>query len=441
MLAATLWLLGLLPLAIVGAPLMLHPSYRFLKPATRVVLSGAIGAVIVCWLMVLESLVSVSWNLWLLGGLGALCAGALRILVRNEENACIPTPPAGSVAQRGRSPKLMRVASLATACAIVAVGLCTLAGRTASPDLLYHWGPKAQQFASARAIDVAYLKSPFLDYMRPDYPPLVPTTYAWATMMSGNFSWDAAVWLFPVLLALTAISIGGLMELRLGSLRRACARALMVAVIAVIGIASIFGGIAEMPLLFFELSAVALLIFGRGAPCELLAGLCLAGAAATKVEGTVVAFSTVLAYAVLRARRGERLRALLRTGLPPTVILTTWLLFGNRANLFHAYSGYGPLLEIHWRRLPGVLAGVARAAPGSSVLAFLLPLVLLLTVRRWTRPLLVGPAIAILLFAFLVFTYLHGGFDPQEWIGWTAARVLSPIPALLTLTVAEASAD
>jgi hypothetical protein len=421
---------------------MLHRSYRFLKPETRMILSGAIGAVIVCWLMVLETLASISWNLWVLGGLGALCAGALRILVRNEEDGVRMSPKeVGSFAPPQSSPTLTRVASLATACAIAAVGLCTLAGKTASPDLLFHWGPKAQQFASARAIDAGYLKSPFLDYMRPDYPPLVPTTYAWATMMSGNFSWDAAVWLFPILLALTGINIGGLMALRLGSFHRACARALMVAVIAVIGIASIFGGIAEMPLLFFELSAVALLVFGRGAPCELLAGLCLAGAAATKVEGTVVAFSAVLACTLLGARRGERSRVLLRTGLPPTIILATWLLFGNRANLFHSYSGYGPLLEIHWARLPGVVAGIARAAPGSSVLAFLLPAALLFAVRRWTRLLLLGPAIAVLLFAFLVFTYLHGGLDPQEWIGWTAARVLSPIPALLTLTVAAASAD
>jgi hypothetical protein len=215
----------------------------------------------------------------------------------------------------------------------------------------------------------------------------------------------------------------------------------MVAVIAVIGIASAFGGIAEMPLLAFELSAVALLMFGSGAPCQLLAGLCLAGAAATKVEGTAVAFSAVLAYAVLGARRGERYRVLLRTGLPPTIFLATWLLFGNRANLFRTYSGYGPLLEIHWAHLPGVMAGIERAVSGSSALAFLLPASLLFAVRRWTRLLLLGPAIAVLLFAFLVFTYLHGALDPQEWIGWSAARVLSPIPALLTLTVARASAD
>lgn len=319
MIAAAGWLLSLLTLAIVGAPLLLHPSYRILTRGARVVLSGAVGAVLVCWFMVLESLASVPWNLWMLGGLGALCAGLLRFLV--------PEPPTGlSQPDRRVSPPRAsstraRIASLAVAVAVGAVALCTLAGKTASPDILFHWGPKAQRFASARGIDAAYFHLPFHDYMRPDYPPLVPNLYAWATLMSGQFSWEAAIWLFPILLALTGVAAGGLMALRLDDDARASGRALLLATIGSIGIASTFGGIAEMPLLFFEVSGLALLLFGGTVPCQLLAGLCLAGAPATKVEGVVVAFAAALAFAFLAQARGARLGALLRTGLPSALIL------------------------------------------------------------------------------------------------------------------------
>jgi hypothetical protein len=434
MIAAAEWILSLSTFAIVGAPLLLHPSFRFLPRGARLVLSGAVGAVLVCWLMVLESLATIPWNLSVLGGLGALCAALLRFLV--------PRRPADErvVLGAASSSTRARIASVVAAVAVGAVALCTLAGKTASPDILFHWGPKAQRFASARGIDAAYFHLPFHDYMRPDYPPLVPNLYAWATLMSGHFSWEAAIWLFPILLALTGVAAGGIMSLRLDDEARASGRAFLVATLGAIGIASTFGGIAEMPLLFFEVSGLALLLFGGTAPYQLLAGLCLAGATATKVEGAVVAFAAALAFAFLSEGRGTRVSALLRAGLPSALILATWLAFGNHTGLFHAYAGYGPLWEIYWSRIGGVMESIVRSASGFHLPGFLLPVLLLVTVRRWNRVLLIAPAVSIVLLAFLVFTYLHGGLDPGEWISWTATRVLSPITALLILTLARASA-
>jgi len=58
--------------------------------------------------------------------------------------------------------------------------------------------------------------------------------------------------------------------------------------------------------------------------------------------------------------------------------------------------------------------------------------VLLLTGPRDRRAFLPG-GVAILLASFLLFTYLTTAGDPTLLIGWSAARVFSPVAGLLTV--------
>jgi Na+/proline symporter len=66
-------------------------------------------------------------------------------------------------------------------------------------------------------------------------------------------------------------------------------------------------------------------------------------------------------------------------------------------------------------------------------LPFIVPLVVLLATRGKTRRALLPVGVATALIGFFWFTYLHGEPDPTQWIGWSAARVFSPLTFLFAL--------
>ena len=106
--------------------------------------------------------------------------------------------------------------------------------------------------------------------------------------------------------------------------------------------------------------------------------------------------------------------------------------------MFRGYSGEGKFLDFH----PEFAGVVARAlvrtlAATGYGLPFLVPLVVLLILRRRLGAGAAVPlATAAGLLAFCVFIYLDRPENPTNWISWSAARVLSPIPVLFTLAAA-----
>lgn len=463
--AGHLWLASFLVFPIVGAPLFRHPAFRAFGLPTRAVLSGGVGMVLLSWTMTAFSVLRLRW-----GPLAVLVAAAiafaLRLLLGKDDKSDL-SPPAGereavstgdadkasrprpkvavpakraAGADRGEG-RFSRAATLLacslTALALLAAFAATASARATSPDLLLFWGPKAQQFATARTIDVGFLKAPFLEYIHVYYPPLVTNVFAFGAMVAGRFPWGAATLTFPLLLAATAIGLAGILKTESGAAPAAATSALVTSAIALLGIHASVAGNAEPYLLFFEILAVALLLTPVAASTggKLVAGLLLAGAATSKVEGLPFVFATALLFILVdRKRCGPVVRTVLLMIGPTIVALGTWFAFGRIHELFRGYQGYGKVLAIRWDNLPEVATAIARALwKVGYALPWLVPVVVLLLAGARGRRALLPIGVGLTLAGFLLFTYLTTESDPRLLIAWSAARTLSPLTALFAL--------
>ncbi len=428
------WLGTLILLPVAGAPLVGRAPYRGFRPATRAVLAAGVGATLVSFAMTLFTLAGVPWRALPVAIAAALLAwglsGVLGRAAAPPEPG--PEPPA----------KAARLAGAVSALCVLAALAATIAGAASSVDLFFFWGPKAQEFAMARGVDTAFLADPSHEYMHSYYPPLVANLEALATMAAGRFSWTSATLIFPVLLGALATALPGVLS---GAAARPIAGAssgLAVAALAVIGIRSNIAGNGDMPLLFFETLAMALLL-RRDADevsIQVLAGLLLSGAAAAKVEGLPFALAATALFLVRRGKGpAESARIAARLLLPTALALVAWFAFGLSRGLFSVYSEYGPFFELHLDHWPSVASEIPRAlAATGRGLPYAVPLVCLLAAGRPGRRALLPLGTAAALAAFLVFTYFHLAEDPSQWIAWSAARVLAPVPVLCALAIVSA---
>jgi hypothetical protein len=432
------WLASFLVFPLAGAPLLTARAFRVFGLPTRAVLSGGVGMVLTSWTMTVFALLGLRW-----GPLVVLLATAfglaLRLVLKKEGNQADPSPHLrGEGWGEGRSSRATALlASALIAISLLASLAATVAGRSTSPDLLLFWGPKAQQFASARTIDVGFLAAPFLEYLHIYYPPLVTNVYAFGAMAAGRFPWGAATLTFPLLLGATAVGVAGVLKTEVSPARAAATSALATSAIALLGIHAAVAGNGEPFLLFFEIIAVALLLTPAAATAggKLVAGLLLAGAATSKVEGLPFLAATVALFLFIeRERRGKVVRASLLLLGPAAVALGTWFAFGALRRLFLGYQGYGRFLDLRWHHFDEVVSGFALAFwKNGYALPFAVPLLVLVLTRGKPRRALLPIGVAAVLAAFLLFTYLHYEQDPRLWISWSAARVFSPLTALLSL--------
>jgi hypothetical protein len=424
-----MWIAPLLLLPLVGAPLLLRAPFRRFSVASGIVLSGAVGAVLASFVMTVLALADIRWNVSVVAAAATLLGWALSRLP-----AFSPEPPASAGADRGGA--VSRLAAIVSAAAVAASALATHLGAATSPDLFFFWGTKAQQFSAARGIDVAWLKAPFHGFLHPYYPPLATNLGAFASMTAGRFSWEGALWTFPLLVAALAVGLPGTLG---GSrCRSAAASALAVSAVALVGIRASVAGNADAPLVVFEALAAAVLLRRDAGDASLqwLGGLLLAGAAATKVEGLPFALA-VSALALRHEGARPTLRSAVRLLGPTALTLAAWFAFGAARHLFHEYSEYGPFSALHLDHLPGVLAAIA-ASLGAIArgLPWIVPALALAAGGSVARAARLPLGAAAVLFAFLAFAYLHLASDPTQWIAWSAARVLMPVPVMFALAIA-----
>ena len=432
----SVWLLAFAALALAGAPLLADPRFGRFSPASRAVLAALAGAVLTSDAMLLWTLLGWRWNAAGVLACGAALALALRAALprrREEESPPRELPLAPT--------SLDRISVVVTIAGIAAAAVATVAGSATSGDLVLFWGAKGQQFALARTIDAAFLKDPCHSYLQTSYPPLLTNLYALSTLVAGRFSWGAAALTFPLGLAILAVALPGVLSQMTSRSSALGATALAVASISAAGAASLIAGNAEMPLLIFEAVAIGILMgpiaASRGG--ALLAGLMLAGAASTKVEGLVFALAVLLVVPVI-----QRLppRTLPWLAGPTALSIGLWLFFGSSRGVFEGFGAAGPLLEVSWRRTPQVLSAIGRALASTVYgLPYLLPVLALLLSPRKSRSSLAPLLTAACLSAGLVFSYLHGREDPSNWIRWSAARVFLPVSVLLVLGAAATGGD
>jgi hypothetical protein len=355
-------------------------------------------------------------------------------------SALLPAATSLPEAAPSRFAPVEALAAAVSAISVLAALGATIAGAASSVDLFFFWGPKAQQFAIAHGVDAAFLADRSHEYMHAYYPPLVANIEALATMAAGRFSWTDATLTFPILLGALAMALPGVLEGVAVRPAAGAAASLAIAALAVVGIRAGIAGNGDMPLLFFETLAMALLL-RRDADepaIQLLAGVLLSGAAAAKVEGLTFALAAAALFLVLRGGGGaEAAKCGARLLLPTAAALAAWFAFGATSRLFAVYSEYGPFFALHLDHWPSVVTEIPRALAGTARgLPYAVPLVCLLAAGPPGRGALLPLGTAAALVAFLVFTYFHLAEDPSQWIGWSAARVLAPLPMLFALAAA-----
>jgi hypothetical protein len=422
---ALIWLSVFLLLPLAGLPLLLHPAFRRFSPVSRAILAGGAGAVLISFSMTAFAILGVPWSLPGILISSLLVSLALRFTIPGTS-----PPSARENVPGGLAFVAFVLAGVAVAATFVATGI----GAASSPDLIFFWGPKAQQNALAGTVDARFLAQPFLEYMHPYYPPLVTNLYALASMAAGRMCWTAATYTFPLLLAALALGLPGV--LRTGSSRAVSASVstLIVCTVGFIGIEADVAGNGDMPLLFFETLAMALLVSeaGAGAGGQLLAGLLLAGAAATKLEGLPFALAAAFIFLLVRRKPASPGQAAIRLGGPTILTLGAWFAFGASRHLFIGYPGEGALLDPHpgyWKVVLRSI-GLALFETGHG-LPYLVPLVcLLLLARQMTRRGAIPLGVAAAVTATLLLIYMD---HPSEWISWSAARVFAPVAMLFAL--------
>ena len=414
-------------LCLLGLPLMSAPTFRLLPLVSRVAVAWGVGAYILATVMTLFALAGIPWHPATLIIVSLVVAFLLRRWTGRRE-------PLAAASERGRS--LWLWPGLAAAGGgVFAAFIAAVTSSATSADLFLFWGPKGESFAAARTIDTRFLTERFHDYLHASYPPLVPDLYAFATELAGRFSWTAATLTYPVVLAALALALIGLLRLSLPTADAAVMTAVVSCGIALAGNVTDIAGNGEIFLLFFEATAMALLIAPQAAapPCQLLAGLMLGGAAASKVEGLVFVLAAGAAFLVRGPKSDSLGRTAIRLAAPTLVVIGGWFAFGASRRLFVGYEGYGETFTLYPSALARVLGGIVSSLfDVGYALPYLVPLVLLATRRTPWRPAFVPLATAAVLSIFFVFTYLHLP-DAGQWIEWSAARIFTAWIPLLTL--------
>lgn len=395
-----LFVAALLTLPLFGLWTWRLEAVRRADLGARIAVAGAAGAVGVAVVMSVMSLVHWRWSIAVIGLIGLL--GPLGLLGRRRS----PIRPSGPT-----RPISLTLAFVALTC----YGILT--ARESAGDLHFFWGPKAIHFANAHKIDVAFLANHA--HPNPDYPPLVPLVFAWATLVAGGFSWWGAL-LGSALCMIACIAIvRGFTGDDFGAL-------LLAAVYAwTFAIGYVPGG-ADAPLLLFE--TLALIALTRDA--DVLAAIGLAGAAFTKVEGATFVIAVVLAIILVR----RDFKRALRVAAPAVVLFAAWLAF---LLINHLIFGYGEAhAPIHFSVIAKTLALVAESAQYRiAALPWIVPIVLLVW-RRDALPLV----IAVLTLGVAIFFYIHNQ-NPTWWIAASAPRVLlTPLTALI-VAVLQSRAD
>jgi hypothetical protein len=415
------WILGVLLVTCFGLVTWRIPLVSRFDVGERLAIAFAAGCVVLSGIMFAFSVAHVPFTrATLLGAMAVLAAAAL-FRWRTGTLACPPRP-------KDRQECLSSTGILA----LTTYGLLT--ARETCGDLIYFWGPKGQRFYLAEKIDVAFLAFPHYRLMHPDYPPLLPLVYAFASSVAHGFSWWGALFTMVLLLLATALAFRGLAREAIGG-ERAAAYAMLLAAILAYGYArSMVAGAGEPMLLLFETIAVAALTFhDESRDGALIAAIALAGAAWTKVEGAAFVAIVVVAYIVTRRRVVRAIAA----AVPAALLLGAWLLFAKKHDFIDQYGRVGQRMHIE---ALGTIAKVTarQASYGAFYLPWLAGAVPFAFGRNWRRAAL--PLLVFLgLVASTVYFYLHGDAPVWWWIQTSAERVL--LSALMTLLVAAAAAS
>jgi hypothetical protein len=360
----------------------------------RGTLYGMAGAVVFHLVLTALDFAGVPWSPLLLAALGAGVYGlAWRFLPRTSRSSM------SSMSSEG---------GWGDGLALFALAAATLLGLTAwlaSPDFVFHWGIKGARFHLTRGVDYAYLARSWNWVIHPDYPNLLPETFAVTALLAGGFDVPAMMLETAVLFALQlAVVREGLRRGGADRFTRQAGVALAALAGGAFWIASLLPGSADGMIVLALAAAVPPLLRPPDRTGDFQVGTIAAFAAASKMEGVPLAAFLVLVQWGRRAWTERRLHlgAAVRTGLPPTLVILPWLARTLHHHLF---------LDIHSGSFTLSSAGVIASAlletlrapawHGFLPLAFLPPLLL---ASRRARPFAVAATLQLLFYLYVYST-------------------------------------
>jgi len=382
-------------------------------------------------------------------GLGALAIGlemvamsALGIRWTAVRIAAVPLLlTALRLARRGRDTGLgwPRPGPLGSAALAASLGVITYAAfttRATAADLLLFWGAKAERFAIAGGIDVPFLRDRNHWALHSDYPPMLSCVWAFASLVAGRFAWGACLATLPVFAGLLVLAAWGLARLELDERGAAASAALLAAVLAATLPIAATAGNADPVLLFFEGTALLLLVFARERPgATAIAGALVAAAVLTKFEGGF--FAAALVAASLLTGRRNRWREAAILAAFPAAALAGWLAFCRWRALFD-FLGHAPRLYVDAGRLAIVVRGLAAGADYGAAWAPWIVAAAVLLLARPSRGLGLALGAAAFTAAADVLIYLTSPADPTMWVAWSASRLLlTPLTCLFVAAIAS----
>jgi hypothetical protein len=293
--------------------------------------------------------------------------------------------------------------------ALAAATLIALTAWIATPDFVYHWGIKGARFYSTRGVDYSYLARSWNWVIHPDYPNLLPETFAVTALLAGGFD-------VPAMMLETAVLFALLLAAAREGLRQGGAdrftRQAGVALVALAGgtfwIASLRPGGADGTIALALAAALPPLLRPPDRVGDFQIGVIAAFAAASKMEGMPLAAFLILVQwgrQVWTGRRtGRRLHlgAALRTGLPAAVVILPWLARTAHHHLFLQINS-GSFTPSRAGVIFSTVLEIFRAPYWHGFLpAMFLPLLLLAS--RRTRPFAVVATLQLLFYFYVYFT-------------------------------------
>jgi hypothetical protein len=390
----------------------------------RGTLYGMAGALVLYLLLTALDFAGIPWNPFLLVLLGlALYALGWRFL------------PRGST-ERLKAPAGLGWGDGVALFAVTAFTLIALTGWITFSDFIFHWGIKGSRFFLARGVDYAYLGRPWNWVLHPDYPNLLPETYAVTALLTGRFDVPALMLEAGALFALLlAAAREGLRQGSSDRFTRQAGLALVALAVGAFGIGYRMAGSPDWMIALALAAAVPPLLRAPDRVGDFQIGVLAAFAAAAKMEGVPLAAFLVLVQWARHVRLERRLAAgaLLRAGLPPAAVILPWLGRALHHHLFLALNS-GPFTP---SRAPAILAAALEGLRAPEWHGFLWAMLLppLLLLHRRARPF---AAVATLELGFFFYVYLT-----SESAGQTQLFVLSNfarlgfqlVPASLTMAV------
>ncbi len=289
------------------------------------------------------------------------------------------------------------------------------------------WSLKAKALAQFDTFDNPVFTAPIYDYSHQFYPPLLPGWQAVVYRLSGNYQRS-----FPTQFQLAWLWAAGALAIAgLGWRRRPAGLFLLAWVAAPVVLHEAMKGYADVPAALFGVAGAALYLIGRDEGVRLApAAILLAGAAATKLEGAILA--AVFAGSLFLWDR--RRRAGLGIGVLTVAALLPWVAFA----VSHKLSGYLTLDrvpdETPFGRVGTIADGMSGKIFDPALWGVLVPAILVMLVVSKPRASVTMAAFGVLAATFLV--YMTTPFAIEWLLSRSVTRVVIGPVGMLALVAA-----